>query len=272
LLSVLAGILTPTSGSVLLDGLVVSGLRGPALASYRRHSVGIVFQAFNLVPSLSAVENVSVPLLAARVRRGVARRRALELLELVGLSEQAGRRPAELSGGQQQRVAIARALALDPPVLLADEPTAHLDYIQVVGVLTLLRSIADSGRIVVVATHDERMVSLADCVFSLTARSASVVESPVTVPLAAGAVLFSHGSRGDLVYVVESGAIELVRSLADGREELLAMRGPGQYFGELGPTFGLPRSATARATVDSVVTGYSLADFRMRQRGVPAPR
>ena len=162
LLSVLAGILRPARGSVRLEATEVTRLHGRALNNYRRHRVGIVFQSFNLIPSLTAAENVQVPLRAAGMGRSYARRRADELLAEVGLAERQSHRPGKLSGGQQQRVAIARALALDPPLLLADEPTAHLDHVQVDGVLRLLREIADAGRMVVVATHDERLVPLSD--------------------------------------------------------------------------------------------------------------
>ena len=139
-----------------MAGIEVTSLRGTALTQYRRETVGVVFQAFNLIPSLTAIENVSVPLRAAGVRRRVARQRAVDLLEQVDLGHRMQHRPGGMSGGQQQRVAIARALAHDPPVILADEPTAHLDYIQVDGVLKLVRELADDGRLVVVATHDER--------------------------------------------------------------------------------------------------------------------
>ena len=167
LLSVLAAILRPGRGSVRLDATEVTRLHGRALNEYRRHRVGIVFQSFNLIPSLTAAENVQVPLRAARRGRRFARQRAAELLAEVGLATRQSHRPGELSGGEQQRVAIARALALDPPLLLADEPTAHLDHVQVDGVLRLLREIADAGRMVVVATHDDRLVPLADRVVEL---------------------------------------------------------------------------------------------------------
>lgn len=167
LLSVLAAILRPLRGSVRLNGTEVTQLNGRTLNDYRRRRVGIVFQAFNLIPSLTAAENVQVPLRAEGLSARVARRRAAEMLRQVGLAERQAHRPGKLSGGEQQRVAIARALALDPPLLLADEPTAHLDQVQVDGVLRLLREIADAGRMVVVATHDERLVPLADCVVQL---------------------------------------------------------------------------------------------------------
>jgi putative ABC transport system ATP-binding protein len=167
-----------------------------------------------------------------------------------------------MSGGQQQRVAIARALAHDPPMLLADEPTAHLDYIQVEGILRLLRELAGPGRVVLIATHDERLLPLADRIIELTPRAAGDSAAAEDLTLASGDVVFRQGDQGELVYVVESGEIEIFRELADGGEEVMVRLGPGKYFGELAPLFGLRRSATARATAPSKVTGRSLREFR----------
>jgi len=152
LLSALAAILTPSSGTIGVNGIDVTSLSGRRLTDYRRNQVGIVFQAFNLVPSLNALENVAAPMLTGGRRRG-ALARARELLAQVDLTDRARHRPADLSGGQQQRVAIARALAADPPLLLADEPTAHLDYVQVDSVLRLLQELRSSSRVIVIATH-----------------------------------------------------------------------------------------------------------------------
>jgi putative ABC transport system ATP-binding protein len=262
LLSVLAAILTPASGSVQVAGIEVTQLRGKALTQYRRQTVGVVFQAFNLVPSLTALENVMVPLRAAGIRRREARDRSIALLQQVDLEHRMHHRPSDLSGGQQQRVAIARALAHNPPVLLADEPTAHLDYIQVDGVLKLIRELADDGHLVVVATHDDRLVPLADQVVNLTPRADTSSRAPETIPLADRELAFEQGERGDLVYVVESGRIELFRTRDDASEEQLATVEAGNYFGELAPMFGLQRSASARAIGPTTLTGYGLRDFR----------
>ena len=264
LLSALATLLTPTAGTIHVGDVEVTSLRGPALVDYRRKTVGVVFQAFNLIPSLNARENVEAPLRAAKMPRREARARAVELLDHVGLTDRMDHRPGDLSGGQQQRVAIARALAHDPPLVLADEPTAHLDYIQVDGVLRLLRELAQPGRVVVVATHDDRLLPLADRVVELSARAVADARPPAQISLTAGQVLFREGDPGDLVYVVESGEVELVRDLASGGEELVHLAGPSGYFGELAPMFGLRRSATARARTAAVVTGYTLRDFRAR--------
>ena len=266
LLSALGAMLTPAAGSIRLGDLEVTSLRGDDLARYRRLGVGIVFQAFNLVPSLDAVENVMVPLRAAGVRRADARTKAVALLERVGLGERLRHRPGDLSGGQQQRVAIARALANDPPLLLADEPTAHLDYVQVEGVLRIIRDLAQPGRVVVVSTHDDRILPLADQVVELRpALPANLVEPETRVELAAGQTLFAQGDFGDLIFLVESGCIELFRVRPDGSEEPLRDALPGGYFGEMGPTFKLPRAASARARTASVVIGRTVQEFRNRR-------
>jgi putative ABC transport system ATP-binding protein len=233
LLSCLAGLLTPTSGTITLDGKVVTGVSGSALSEYRRHTVGVVFQAFNLIPSLSARSNVMVPLRLAGVRASEARRRADVLLGQVGLEDRGGHRPDQMSGGQQQRVAIARALVQDPPMVLADEPTAHLDYIQVEGILRLLRGIAAPGRLVVVATHDARITQLADRVVELVPHLPDSAREPQPVSLTAGEVLFELGDDSDLVYVVEAGEVEIYRTKEYGVEEHLTVVRPGSYFGEL---------------------------------------
>jgi putative ABC transport system ATP-binding protein len=261
LLSALAGILRPTSGSVRIGGTEVTELRGDALTEHRRKTVGVIFQAFNLIPSLTASENVQLPLRAAGVRGGVARERANALLDQVSLSERTHHKPSDLSGGQQQRVAIARALAHDPPVLLADEPTAHLDNVQVEGILSLLRRLATPGRLVVVATHDERLVPLADRIVALSPLHPSDDQPSRTLTLEPGQVLFKENEISDLIWTVDSGQVEIVRA---GVDRPLANITPGKYFGELGPLFGIKRTAAARATVASVVTGYGVREFRER--------
>jgi putative ABC transport system ATP-binding protein len=264
LLSCLGGILRPKSGVIKFDGLDVTALDGRGLAKYRRDTVGIVFQAFNLVPSLTALENVMVPLRAAGMSRAASRRRAEELLTRVNLADRLKHRPGDLSGGQQQRVAVARAIALDPPLILADEPTAHLDFIQVEEVLRLIRSLAEGERVVVVATHDSRILPMADHVVELAPALASTNRPPETVHLQAGEVLFEQCTMGDLIYVVSDGEFDIVRELADGGEELVKVATSGDYFGEIGVLFHMPRSATVRARTDATAVGYTAQAFRER--------
>ncbi len=267
LLSCLAGLLTATSGSIRFRDTEVTTLSGPELGAYRRSTVGVVFQAFNLIASLTARDNVMAPLRLAKVSRQRAGARADELLAEVGLTERAGHRPGKMSGGQQQRVAIARALVHDPPLVVADEPTAHLDHLQVEGVLVLIRKLATAGRLVLVSTHDDRITQIADRVIELVPHFSGADRDPEAVKLDAGQVLFEIGDRGELVYVVEGGEIEIYRTRADGTEEFVATIGPGNYFGELGPMFNLPRSASARARTACRLTAYPLRAFR---RAFPA--
>ena len=251
LLSSIGGILSPTAGRIQVGDIDVTTLDRHRLTTYRRRTVGIIFQSFNLVgQSLTALENVMVPLWAAGWSRRAAGERADELLTRVGLHHRTTHRPSDLSGGERERVAVARAIALDPPLILADEPTAHLDQVQVQGVLRLLRELASGERIVVVATHDTRILPFADRVVRLMPDVTAIDSEPETVFLASGSVLFEQGSMGDLVYVVADGELEVVRKSADGAEELLKVATPGEPVGEIEPSFRMARSATVRARTE----------------------
>jgi len=169
LLNIIGGLDRPTDGQVTIDGMVVSELPEAGLIELRRHRIGFIFQAFGLIPILTAAENVEVPLRLAQAP--VARRdeRVRVLLELVGLGERARHRPHELSGGEQQRVAIARALANAPDILLADEPTGQLDSQTGRTIMSLIRALVRSeGVTALVATHDPILISLADRVVTLS--------------------------------------------------------------------------------------------------------
>jgi putative ABC transport system ATP-binding protein len=264
LLSCLAGLLSPTEGSIRFQGIAVDTLSGAELGAYRQKTVGVVFQAFNLLASLSARKNVMVPMTLAGMGRKEAAARADALLERVALSERVTHRPGQMSGGQQQRVAIARALAHDPPLVVADEPTAHLDHIQVEGILVLLRELAVPGRMVVVSTHDDRITHIADRVIELSPQFTAADAEPEEVELVAGQVLFEQGDRGDLVYEVVDGSVTILRVRGDGTEEVLTTVGPGNYFGEIGPILNLPRSATARAQGPTRLTAMNVRSFRQR--------
>ena len=163
LLQLLAGLESPTAGHILFQGQDIGHLNEDGLALWRREHVGLVFQAFHLIPTLSAMENVALPLYPTAVRPEERRLRALARLEQVGLSHRAGHRPGQLSGGEQQRVAIARALINQPSLVLADEPTGNLDSQSSAEVLDLFRKLnREEGVAVIVVTHDRDVAAVAD--------------------------------------------------------------------------------------------------------------
>ena len=176
LLHLLGGIDRPTTGSVLFDGRDLGAMSDDERSIVRRRRLGFVFQKMNLLPTLSALENVALPLRVDGAARKVAASKALASLHRVGLDHRAGHFPHELSGGEQQRVAVARALVIEPAVLLADEPTGALDTANGQIVLNLLRRCADEGQTVVMVTHDSTMARRADQLVAM--RDGRIVESP----------------------------------------------------------------------------------------------
>ncbi|MGK8523547.1 ABC transporter ATP-binding protein [Nocardia asteroides] len=167
LLHLLGALDSPDTGSIRFRGEEIGALDEEQQSAFRRHQVGFVFQFFNLLPTLSAWENVAIPKLLDGTGLRKAKPRALELLDRVGLGQRAEHRPAELSGGQMQRVAVARALIMDPPLILADEPTGNLDSKTGAAILELLGEIAGSGSSVVMVTHDMGAVAYCDRVITL---------------------------------------------------------------------------------------------------------
>lgn len=169
LLGIIGGLDNATSGEVFIDGINITRMNEHDLTRIRNEKIGFVFQAFNLIPTLTALENVALPVQFARKRKFDANKRAKELLGMLGLGDRLHHRPTQLSGGQQQRVAIARALANEPPLLLADEPTGNLDSSASETVLQAFRDIREMGTTIIIVTHDpsvassmERLVSLVD--------------------------------------------------------------------------------------------------------------
>lgn len=168
LLGIIGGLDSPTDGAIEIDGIDITTMKEGQLTDIRNQKIGFVFQFFNLIPTLTALENVALPIEFAQVRRHKPFQRAKELLDMLGLGGRFHHRPSELSGGQQQRVAIARALANDPPILLADEPTGNLDSHSGETVLEALKTIRDeNGTTVVLVTHDQSLASQMDRVLTL---------------------------------------------------------------------------------------------------------
>jgi len=175
LLNLIGGLDRPSAGEIRIDGSAIASLSDDDLTRLRRDKIGFIFQFFNLLPSLSCVENVALPLHLKGLRRGEIEKRARDLLELVQLGARLEHLPEELSGGERQRVAIARALALYPPVLLADEPTGNLDTRTGAEILALIRDLHDRlNATVLIVTHDPGVAE--SCARTITLRDAHVIE------------------------------------------------------------------------------------------------
>lgn len=167
LLNVVGTLDQPTSGSICLNGQDITAMPTSQLPDIRRHLIGFVFQGFNLIPTLNAIENVTMPLKYEGIHGRKAQERAEELLDLMGLHHRLRHRPNELSGGEQQRVAIARALVMNPPLILADEPTGEVDTATSEAIMSLLKDLNDRGQTIVVVTHDPFTASYAEKVIRM---------------------------------------------------------------------------------------------------------
>lgn len=177
LLSLLGCVIYPTTGELMVDGQRVNGLSANELAALRLQSIGFVFQSFNLIAPLNALDNVMIPLQLQGISASEARKRASEALEMVGMSDRRKNLPKQLSGGQQQRVAIARALVTKPRMVLCDEPTAALDAGSIGTVMKELRALTDAGKAVCVVTHDPRLESYAERIIKV--ESGRVIEDKI---------------------------------------------------------------------------------------------
>ena len=161
LMNMLGCLDVPTEGSYILDGMDVSNLTDDEQSDIRNKEIGFIFQGFNLIPSLTALENVELPLMYRGVSVKERNELSIKALELVGLAKRMNHKPSEMSGGQQQRVAIARAIAQAPPIILADEPTGNLDSVSTKEIMAILRRLHDEGRTVILITHDNEIAESA---------------------------------------------------------------------------------------------------------------
>jgi putative ABC transport system ATP-binding protein len=168
LLNLLGGVDRPTTGVIRIDGQDLTAMNERALEAHRLHRVGFVFQFFNLIPSITACENLELPMAMAGMDHAACRERARMLLTLVGLGAKSEKRPEELSGGEQQRVAVALALANDPALILADEPTGNLDSTNAAAIANLLKSLAsEHGKTVIMVSHDPKTVEVFPTVYAM---------------------------------------------------------------------------------------------------------
>jgi putative ABC transport system ATP-binding protein len=167
LANIISGLDRPTSGTVVVDGSDLSHVHDRALSDYRNHHIGFVFQTFNLQGTQTALENVMLPLIFARMHAKDRKKQALACLEAVGLSDRIQHKPSQLSGGQRQRVAIARALAVKPSIIIADEPTGNLDSERGAEIITLLKNLSKQGITLIIITHDMSIARQADRIIQI---------------------------------------------------------------------------------------------------------
>jgi putative ABC transport system ATP-binding protein len=277
LINMLTGIDRPTSGEVLVGDTAVHTLSEGQMAVWRGRNLGVIFQFFQLLPTLTVVENVMLPMdfcnmYAPRERRA----RAMQLLEQVEMAQQADKLPSSVSGGQQQRVAIARALANDPPILVADEPTGNLDSKTAGAVFQLFENLVAQGKTVLMVTHDSdlarrvsRAVIVADgeIVNEYVAKALSTLSVDqlgwVTQQLEArtyapGAPIISQGEMADQFYIITKGQVDILLHHPDGQDIPVTTLSAGQYFGEIGLLRGGARTASVRAAGEASVEVVAL--------------
>lgn len=266
LLNMITGIDRPTSGSVTIAGTGLHSLPAKRLAPWRGMNIGVIFQFFQLLPTLTLLENVMLPMDFCKQYTPKERRiRALELLEQVQMAEHAGKMPSAVSGGQQQRVAIARALANDPPIIVADEPTGSLDSKTAESVFGLFRTLVGQGKTVVMVTHDndmaqqvQRTVVVADGKIvneyvmqafpNLDAEQLGILHSRLKeVRIPAGSLVIREGDEADMAYIIVSGSAEVSVRQQNGQDIIVGRLGPGQYFGEIALMRGSRRTASIHA-------------------------
>ena len=266
LINMLTGIDRPTAGEVYVGETAVHTLSEGRMAKWRGRNLGIVFQFFQLLPTLSLLENVMLPMDFCNMYSPRERKqRALKLLEMVGMAEQANKLPSAVSGGQQQRVAIARALANDPPIIVADEPTGNLDSKTAEAVFELFENLVQQGKTIIMVTHDSDkakrvhravIVSDGEVIEEYLARTFSALTQEQLIWASheieperhePGSVIFHEGSAPDQFYIIAHGDAEVVLKGADGADIVASRLTPGQYFGEIALLRGVERTATVRA-------------------------
>ena len=279
LLNMITGIDRPTSGEVFVNGTGVHTMGENKMARWRGKNLGIVFQFFQLLPTISVIENIMLPMDFCRTYPMRQReKRALELLEMVELADHAYKLPTALSGGQQQRIAIARALANDPPVIIADEPTGNLDSKTAESVFALFNDLVAKGKTIIIVTHDSalakrthRTALIADgeIVNEYVARAMPTLtqdqmlwatRNATEQSFEAGSMIFTEGSSADTFYIVSKGTVDVVLP-RPGQSDVIALQlGPGKFFGEMAYFHDRRRRASIRAsehsTVEVLALGY----------------
>ncbi len=279
LLNMITGIDRPTTGEVWVNSTGVHELNENKMARWRGKNLGIVFQFFQLLPMISVIENIMLPMDFCRTYPIHERRkRAMELLELVELSDHAHKLPTALSGGQQQRVAIARALANDPPVVIADEPTGNLDSKTAESVFALFNDLVAKGKTIIIVTHDSGLAKrthrtaliadgeivneyVAKVMPTLTpSQLLQATKTAMQHTYEAGAMILSEGTNADTFYIVSKGTVEVILPRPNQSDVIALQLGPGKCFGELEFFHEKKHRASIRASeagpVEVLAIGY----------------
>lgn len=283
LINMITGIDHPTSGEVIVSGTPIHTLSENAMAIWRGRAMGVVFQFFQLLPTLTLLENVMLPMEFCRLYTPAEREnRALQLLEMVDMAEHAFKLPAKVSGGQQQRVAIARALANNPALIVADEPTGSLDSNTAENIFQLFERLVEQGKTIVMVTHDQDLASRASRILVLAKGAVEeqytppginvldeqqmheVVSNLLTLTFIPGSTIIRQGDPADMFFIIVEGQVEVVVQQENNQSIVVARMTRGQYFGETGLLLNGTRAATVRAAGDSqvVVLGLDRENFR----------
>ncbi len=252
LINMITGIDRPTSGKVIINGTDIHAMSESQMAIWRGKNLGIVFQFYQLLPMLSLLENVMLPMQIANVFPANEHKdRALNLLEMVGLQKEAYKMPAAVSGGQQQSAAIARALANDPTILITDEPTGNLDSRSAENVFQIFHNLVQQGKTVVIVTHDNQLAQRSNRTLLLSDGEVINETIATTLPLlshqqmlratkshkpmqyAPGEVIIRQGESHGYFYMINRGFVDVTLEEPNGGDRAIARLGPGQYFGEI---------------------------------------
>jgi ABC-type lipoprotein export system ATPase subunit len=290
LINMITGIDRPSSGEVLVGDTAVQTLSEGQMAVWRGRNVGVIFQFFQLLPTLTVVENVMLPMDFCNMYEPRERRaRAMQLLEQVEMAEQADKLPSAVSGGQQQRVAIARALANDPPILVADEPTGNLDSKTAESVFRMFERLVAQGKTILMVTHDQdlakrvtRTVIIADgeVIDEYLAKALPTLSEEQLIwathnietrTYAPGATIIRQGEVADNFHVITGGQVEVVLQQPTGSEIVVTSMGVGQYFGEIELLHGGQNLATIRAGTTTGVEVVALDRDEFKQLVTESP-
>jgi ABC-type lipoprotein export system ATPase subunit len=284
LLNMITGIDRPTSGEVYVNGTAVHELNENRMARWRGINLGIVFQFFQLLPTISVIENIMLPMDFCRTYPMREReKRALSLLEMVELADHAYKLPTALSGGQQQRVAIARALANDPPVVIADEPTGNLDSRTADSVFELFTNLVAQGKTIIIVTHDSglakrthrtALITDGEIVNEYVAKAMPTLSqdqmlwatrNAKMLTYGAGTMIVSEGANADAFYIVSRGIVDIVLPRPNQSDVIAMQLGAGKFFGEMAFFHDRKRQASVRAAETGPVEVLTLSYAQLEE-------